>query len=111
MGKVQHYKCMGILLGTCKPDAIPAPARGDTGRIGGNSNDTIVHTRQIISLSGCAVDIVDVAGGRIIFCVEGKQRKEVVAAIIILDRISSEGEWSQSAAKKKGGNMHSDCKE
>ena len=102
---------MGVLIDACNPDTVPAPARGDVGRIRGNSNDTVVHTRQIIGLSGCAVDIVDVAGGRIIFCVEGKHRKEVIAAIIILNGISSEGEWSQSAAEKKGGNMHIDCKE
>ena len=102
---------MGVLLGACKPDAVPAPARGDIGRVGGNLNDTIVHTSQASGLSGCAVDIVDVAVGRIVFCIEGKHRKEVVAAVIILNRISSEGEGSQSAAEKKGGKMHSDCKE
>ena len=102
---------MSILLGACKPDTVPAPARGDIGRIGGNSNDTIVHSRQVIGLSGCAVDIVNVARGRIVFCIEGKHRKEVVATIIILNGIRSEGEWSQSAGEKKGGNMHSDCKE
>ena len=102
---------MGVLLGACKPDTVPAPARGDIGRIRGNSNDTIVHARQIIGLSGCAVDIVDVARGRIVFRVEGKERKEVIAAIIILNGISSKGERSQSATEKKGGNMHSDCKE
>ena len=102
---------MGVLLGACKPDTVPAPARGDISRIGGNSNDTVVHTGQVIGLSGIAVDIVDVAGCRIVFCIEGKQRKEVVAAIIILNGISSESKWSQSAAEKKGGIMHSDCKE
>ena len=102
---------MGVLIDACDPDTVPAPARGDVGRIRGNSNDTIVNTRQIIGLSGCAVDIVDVAGGRIVFCIEGKHRKEVVAAIIILNGISSEGEWSQSVTEKKGGNMHIDCKE